>query len=240
VFSLLTGFATGLWECLRRADAILNKAILEEQGVSQADVPVKRGSSSNDGPPQIFISYAWGDNSSEDARKRTEVVTRLCETLEKEGWKILRDTNSIKYGDLISAFMMKMGMADSVIVVLSDKYLHSPYCMSELYAIYRRSNQEKTEFLRRIVPLVLEDACIGTPEERVEHAKHWETRALKLKDDAGYMSEGDFRLYQNMKEFSNHVGAMLTHVNDVLHPHGFQDIVKDDFAALRQMLERRH
>jgi hypothetical protein len=27
---------------------------------------------------------------------------------------------------------------------------------------------------------------------------------------------------------------MLTHVNDMLHPHGFEDIVKDDFAALRQ------
>jgi len=27
---------------------------------------------------------------------------------------------------------------------------------------------------------------------------------------------------------------MLTHVNEMLHPHGFEDIVKDDFAALRQ------
>jgi len=32
---------------------------------------------------------------------------------------------------------------------------------------------------------------------------------------------------------------MLTHVNDMLHPHGFEDIVKDDFAALRQTLQRR-
>ena len=30
---------------------------------------------------------------------------------------------------------------------------------------------------------------------------------------------------------------MLTYVNEVLHPHGFEDIVKDDFAALRQMLQ---
>ena len=27
---------------------------------------------------------------------------------------------------------------------------------------------------------------------------------------------------------------MLTHVNEKLHPHGFEDIVKDDFAASRQ------
>jgi hypothetical protein len=31
---------------------------------------------------------------------------------------------------------------------------------------------------------------------------------------------------------------MLAYVNDVLTPHGFDEIVKDDFAALRQMLKR--
>lgn len=33
---------------------------------------------------------------------------------------------------------------------------------------------------------------------------------------------------------------MLVHVNDVLHPHGFDAIVKDDFNALRQMLRWDH
>jgi hypothetical protein len=33
-------------------------------------------------------------------------------------------------GDLISAFMKRIGRADRVIVVLSDKYLRSPYCMT--------------------------------------------------------------------------------------------------------------
>jgi len=40
-----------------------------------------------------------------------------------------------------------------VIVVLSAKYLHSPYCMTELYSIYQRAVGEKEEFLRRIIPL---------------------------------------------------------------------------------------
>jgi hypothetical protein len=29
---------------------------------------------------------------------------------------------------------------------------------------------------------------------------------------------------------------MLAYVNDVLVPHGFDEIVKDDFASLREML----
>jgi len=102
---------------------------------------------SNDGTPEIFISYAWGDDSSEEGRRRTEVVARLCETLDKEGWNIIRDTNAIQYGDLVSAF-------------------------------------------------------------------------------------------QDMKKWYLDVGNMLAHVNGILHPHGFDDIVKNDFAALHQMLQQ--
>jgi internalin A len=131
--------------------------------------------------PEIFVSYAWGDHSSEDARQRTEIVDRLCERLGKDSWHILRDSNVLRSGDIISGFIKRISLADHVIVVLSDKYLRSPYCMTELYSIYQRSVGEKEDFLRRIVPLVLKDARFGTPEERVEYAKHWETRYLKLK-----------------------------------------------------------
>jgi hypothetical protein len=41
-----------------------------------------------------------------------------------------------------------------------------------------------------------------------------------------------------MRDWANHVSDMLAYVNDVLHPHGFEAIVKNDFAALRQMLQR--
>ena len=78
-------------------------------------------------PPEIFVSYAWGDDSSEDARKHTEVVDLLCETLSKDRWNIIRDKTTMRPGDLISGFIKRIGLADDVIVVLSDKYLRSPY-----------------------------------------------------------------------------------------------------------------
>jgi hypothetical protein len=91
--------------------------------------------------------YTWGDDSPEDARRRGKVVERRRERLEGEGWNIIRDKNAMRSGDLISGFMKRIGRADRVIVVLSDKYLRSPYCMTELHIIYRRSNEEKEEFL---------------------------------------------------------------------------------------------
>ena len=44
--------------------------------------------------------------------------------------------------------------------------------------------------------------------------------------------------YKATKEWHNRIGDMLTYVNDVLVPHGFDEIVKDDFAALRQHFNR--
>jgi hypothetical protein len=43
----------------------------------------------------------------------------------------------------------------------------------------------------------------------------------------------------SMQKWYLDVGDMLAHVSDVLSPHGFDDIVKEDFSALRQMSRRR-
>jgi internalin A len=125
-----------------------------------------------------------------------------------------------------------------VIVVLSDKYLHSPYCMTELHALYKNARQEKQEFLNRIIPLVLKDANIGTWRDRAAYAKHWEAEFKAMEQDIPHLGEEDLKLYKAMKRWHNEVGDMLAYVNDTLVPHGFDEIVKDDFASLRQMLER--
>jgi len=49
---------------------------------------------------------------------------------------------------------------------------------------------------------------------------------------------GDFRRYKEMQKWYLDVGDMLAFVNDALTSHGFDEIVKDDFAGLRQMLAR--
>ena len=53
-----------------------------------------------------------------------------------------------------------------------------------------------------------------------------------------HLGEEDLKLYRAMKRWHNEVGDMLTYVNDKLVPHGFDEILKDDFAALRQMVPR--
>jgi internalin A len=192
--------------------------------------------------PELFVSYAWGDDSSEQARLRTEVVDRLCQSLAPEGWNVLRDNKSMRPGELISGFMKRIGRADRVIVVLSDKYLQSTYCMTELHAIYQRSLEEKEDFLRRVIPLTLGDVRISTRDDRLAYAQHWKQAFERLDADFAdperrkLLGEGDFAEYRAMRQWYTQLSDMLRHINDVLHPDGFDAIVKDDFAALRQML----
>ena len=193
-------------------------------------------------PARVFISYAWGHtspNASKDRRRRQEVVERMCETLVKEDWEVVRDRTAMNYGDLISEFMKTLSQADVVIVVLSDKYLRSPYCMTELHDLYVNSRQEKGDFLKHIIPLVLDDARINTWRDRKEHAEHWHGEFHAMEESHQHLGERDFSLYKAMKDWHNHVGDMLAYVNDVLTPHGFDEIVKDDFAGLRQLLRGR-
>jgi hypothetical protein len=88
---------------------------------------------------------------------------------------------------------------DLIIVVLSAKYLRSPYCVTELYDIYERSLREKEDFLRRIIPIVLDDAEIGTWRDRVTYAKHWEAEYTAMKENSANLGEEDLKLYKAMR-----------------------------------------
>jgi len=141
--------------------------------------------------------------------------------------------------------MKRIGLADHVIVVLSDKYLRSPFCMTELYFIYQRSLGEKEDFLRRIIPLALEDARFGNRRDRLVYAEHWKLEFEALNEDLRdenrrlLLGRDDFADFKALQQWYPQVRDMLRYMNDILHPRGFDEIVKDDFAVLRQMLQQR-
>jgi hypothetical protein len=60
------------------------------------------------------VSYAWGDKTL-DASQRQEVVERLCETLDKEGWHILRDSNVLRSGELFILCSLSRSDAQSAV-----------------------------------------------------------------------------------------------------------------------------
>ena len=191
------------------------------------------------GRPAIYVSYAWGDKDSEVGRQRAQVVDGLCAVCEEEGWQVFRDKTAMRYGDRISDFMKSISRADLILVVISEKYLRSEYCMAELHGIYQRSLGEKDEFLERVMPFTLEDAKIGTVWDRVAHAEYWKAQVEKIKPCFESIGSRDFQLYKAMMNWHNDVGDILAFINDVLHPDGFEAIVANEYQGLRTMLKAR-
>jgi internalin A len=76
---------------------------------------------------EIFISYNWEDD--------IEFVERLDQAFSEKGVNLIRDIRAIPYKGLINEFMERIGRGKCIVVVLSDEYLKSPYCMFELVQI---------------------------------------------------------------------------------------------------------
>ena len=125
--------------------------------------------------------------------------------------------------------MRAIGEGDRIFVVLSDKYLKSPFCMFELFEIWRNSRQDKAEFLRRVRIYTLGDAKIWKPVDRVRYGKYWKDQHDELRaavDEAGLdvLGEEDLRSYKLMQDFASKVGDILALFANIVQPRSFDDL----------------
>jgi internalin A len=132
--------------------------------------------------------------------------------------------------------MKRIGRGDRVFVVLSDKYLKSPFCMYELSEVWRTCRQEEEEFLERIRVFTLPCAEIWRPIDRARYAVHWKTEHEELEKvvkEHGYdiLGEQDAIKFKRMKTFSRDIGDILATVADVLQPRDFEELVRYGFEA---------
>ncbi len=176
---------------------------------------------------EVCISYARGGRSG-------EIVDELCEALKSKKIDVVRDSEDLEYKDSLKHFMQRLGRGKCVVVIISDKYLKSRYCMFELTEFL-----ENGKFQERIVPLVLEDAKIYEPIDIVEYVKFWEEKldeadkAMKSVQLANLSESirGDIDLYSKiLKTISGFIG----HLRDLLIPpvdmhqdSNFKDVINE-------------
>ncbi|MEJ7830951.1 MAG: toll/interleukin-1 receptor domain-containing protein, partial [Segetibacter sp.] len=168
---------------------------------------------------EIFFSYAWSD-VNELGSNREKIVNELYEALIADGYNVIRDKKDLRYKELISDLTGRIGRGKFIIVAISDKYLKSTYCMSELLEIYRRSNSDIGEMLKKIFPIVLEDAKIYNPEDRVEYLKFWEAKKEELNEElkgiglehAATFAE-DLRMYDEITSVIPVLSTLLKDIN---------------------------
>jgi GTPase SAR1 family protein len=166
----------------------------------------------------IFFSYAWGDNK-EAGESREKIVDELYDELVKEGFDVQRDKKVIGYKGLISHFMKKIGRGKAIVVVISEKYLKSAYCMFELLEIFRKSNSDLQEFQEKIFPVVLEDAKIYAPKDLAQIIAYWRTESDELEELIKTMRPADIEvIYKDFKErneIAQNIGVLVRLISDM-------------------------
>jgi internalin A len=161
-------------------------------------------------------------------------VDHLCEDAAQRGIAVLRDTNEVKLGGRLTRFMQKLATHDRVFVILSKKYLESPFCMYELLEVWRQCKNEQDEFSKRVRVYVLPETPVWTPAERMKCAVYWRKEYLELEGmvnehGADLLGEADFQRFKLMQDFYHRVGDILALVADTLQPKTIEELESYSF-----------
>ena len=183
-------------------------------------------------PTEWFVSYAWGEDT-EAGRALDKVVNDICAAAEQRGLRIRRDRNEMAPGDSIAAFMRKIGEGDRVFVVLSVKYLRSPWCMFELFEVWQNCRGREREFLDRIRVFVLPDAKISNALDRSDHAIFWQDEhdrlEARIKERPASVGRRGYETYHQMGRFYHEVADILASIADMVRPRTLEEFVEYGF-----------
>ncbi len=187
--------------------------------------------------PEVYVSFAWKQDRAEP------LVDDLIAGLAEHGIPVRRDSNQLQPGDSISSFLKRLSAGRCVLLVISEAYLRSPFCMTELQGIWVNARQREDLFRKRIVPLVQADAGIGTLVGRIAHAVHWkrqyqEVDALICQHGADVVGAEDFRRFKLIGDFYRHVSDILSFADDVLVPRDRPTLSRESFAVVRDLIAR--
>ena len=178
----------------------------------------------------IFVSYAWGGESE-------NIVNTIEHALKGKGINIVRDKRDLGYKGSIRAFMERIGQANGVIVVVSDKYLRSKNCMFELVEI-----ADNKDFQKRVFPVIWRDANIYDPIKRIEYIKYWETKENELAAAMKELSPANLHgireeidLYHHIRDRVSELTSILKDMN-ALTPDMHRE---SDFSQLYDSIEKR-
>jgi internalin A len=230
----LTGLAGPVWR-LQFSEPVLRErvsAVRQAKPVRQAIVPT------------IYVSYAWGEDETPNGRRREEIVDLLCQAVRDSGREIGRDRERMKSGASIDRFAKEISSAHRIIAVMSDKSLHSEYCMvRELFRAYKRCEFDRADFQEKVIAIMTEDArpYLRGHSAWTELARHWQERIQRKRQDL--LDIDRERRNQDLWQFADleaemaeRLQGMIEALIDVIMPREFEDIVENEFQDVLSRL----
>ena len=236
-FPIMPASLTGLSQKVHRVP--FGKSVLPAQTApgAAAHVPVSPAKAAD---PEIYVSYAWGEDSSVTGRQREEIVDRLCDTVKRSGRVIGRDKDRMRGGDSIERFAHEISKAKLIVAVISEKSLNSEFCMAhELFRAFRRCDYQRAEFQEKVIAVVMDDAkpLLKDNLALVALAKAWQERMEKLRAelqsvDSTRKSPALWLFVDMMEDMCPRLPDMLGALKDIVMKRGFEEITKDGFQEI--------
>jgi len=178
---------------------------------------------------KVYVSYAW------KAEEDSGVVAALETALAAQGVELVRDVRRVGYGESIRAFMDEVGAADQVVLVLSEAYFRSPYCLYELRAV-----AEHQDFRRRVHPVVLAGCGLHDPLWWIDIVAHWEEQGRVLEAKLSTISRANIGpLNRALDEYADFRRLVAGHMATLADMNALTEEVHraTDFAALVARLQ---
>lgn len=183
----------------------------------------------------VYISYARDGQGAEGA-SRELIVHRIEESLRRHGYDVRRDQTSLGYGKRLIPFMKEFRRGGCIVVVISDKYLRSPFCMYELLQSCSTGG-----FRAKVCPVVLPDGtAIRSRDARFLYVDYWARQVSDYEEllqkinpsNLGRGSLDELGLYRNISTKADELVLFLAGMN-WLDP---ETLEENDFAILRSRI----
>jgi len=107
--------------------------------------------------------------------------------------------------------MEEIGRGRAVIVVVSEKYLKSENCMFELVQISKNG-----QFYDRIFPVVLNDANIYKPAQRIKYIQHWEEQIKELDEAIRTVGSANLQGFREDIDLYTEIRATIADLTNIL------------------------
>ncbi len=156
--------------------------------------------------PEIFLSYSWANKN---------IADKIYHDLTFVDIVIIKDDHSLNYTDGITNFMKRIRKADFAILLVSDNYLKSINCMTEVMQL----NKDE-DIWEKVLPVICNGTKIQDPLDRINYLNFWQEKssaiesALKNIDPINATS-----LYQELKsykEITQNIDSFLNNFKDKL------------------------
>jgi len=195
--------------------------------------------------PLVYVSYAWGDATSQ-GRERELIVDELCTALEEqEQIMVGRDKKLLKTGDSIEDFAADIARGGLVLAVISRKSLRSHWCMvDELLQAFRRRNFNANEFGSDVLALILDDARDDL-DNLADLIGHWseaikkERTLLELADPDRKFSPDSWQRLDQMHELRARLPDLIRSLRIRAMPRGYLAISRKEFSEIRELVVNR-